>query len=51
MNNSKKKTYLSPVLRSIEIGSQQLLNDSSEGRYDPPKNIYKDYYEEHSQSF
>ncbi len=51
MNNRNKKTYSSPVLRSVEIGCQQMLNDSSTDYYEPPKNIYRDYYEEHTTSF
>lgn len=51
MNIQNKKKYSSPMLRSIEIGCQQMLDNSSQDHYEPPKNIYKDYYEEHEFSF
>lgn len=51
MNIQEKKKYSSPKLRSIEIGCQQLLDDSRKDQYEAPKNIYKDYYEEHTLSF
>ena len=51
-NTNAKKAYTSPTLRTIEIGSQRTILDTSTGdTYEAPKNIYKNYYEEHTQVF